>query len=165
MKLASDLFVQYIDSKLNPSNAGVFLSVLNRLMNQDEKDEEVLYKICNAVYAKRESLSRDYIHTIDSNYLYFCVKYELNTDDSFAFAKLCRCLSEKINTLSTGDIDEYRFGAILSCLEKAYKKYHFSWAKNSIETVFRDATQQRGLLTENQKEGLDKLTNRLEIER
>ena len=60
---------------------------------------------------------------------------------------------------------QYRVDAILRCMEIAYKKYHFLWARNPIEKVFLKATGLRFILHEDSLKRLDELVNKQEVER
>lgn len=95
------------------------------------------------------------------------LRSEMLTDDTFEFRRAARNIKEYIVALQAIDdeqetyADKERRRAILACLATALRHNFHSWAKPSIEDLFKAATEKRMVFPEDEREELDEMSTRL----
>jgi len=95
------------------------------------------------------------------------LRAELLTDDTFEFRRAARSIKEYIVALQAMNEDEETYAdkerrkAILACLATALRQNLHSWAKPSIEDLFKAATEKRLIFPEDEREELDEMSTKL----
>jgi len=94
------------------------------------------------------------------------LRAELLTDDTFEFRRAARSIKEYVVALQVMNEEETyadteRRKAILACLATALKQNLHSWAKPSIEDLFKAATERRLVFPEDEREELDEMSTKL----
>lgn len=144
----------------------------NLLDTRYKRQYECIFDI---LWSKKGLFDLDKLFTLKTWYLLAYIRSQLYTDDSFQFTKnikfLIECIEEFVisENEKTSDVlipeNEYRINTILLCLESAYDKYTWQWAKQHIELAFNCITKKRHILTSDVRERLDKMANTFEAER
>lgn len=97
------------------------------------------------------------------------LRAELLTDDTFEFRRAARSIREYIVALARMNEEEETYAdkerrkAILACLASALRQNLHSWAKPSIEDLFKAATEKRLIFPEDEREELDEMSTKLRL--
>jgi hypothetical protein len=175
---AMELLRQFLTTSdfSDTSAAQSIFDLLTRLMNNPRNITEEIFRthyksLFTVVWEMREVFGSSRLPILKAWNLKACVNFHiLTTDDSFEFARNLRILCDCVKELPMDGIAEeckaLYIDAIFDCLQQALRRYSVRlWAKQPVEAVFSSTIDKRFLLSENERERLDMLTNQLEAEK
>jgi hypothetical protein len=149
---AADLLVQLMNAEIDYDNAHKFFDVMADLMLACDRDvhaptfRDVYVRLVGAFYQKMLPLATEEQAFLIGTWRCRCCTANLvHTDDSFQFAKACKQLSEALegvqNDRSLLQMD--RRLAVLEAMHAAFPLHDRAWARPSIESSFKIATDKR----------------------
>ncbi|EWM26368.1 hypothetical protein Naga_100031g4 [Nannochloropsis gaditana] len=176
---AMGLLTKLLTAEMNTENASQFHAALGffmasegvweRLLGPGAEDRALAHALLAAVRERILLFEPSAQYRAASWILVGLLRPELLTDDTFAFRRAARRIREYVTALEKlreGDTlaDRERRKAILACLRTALKQNFHSWAKASIEELFKATAEKRLCFPEEEREELDEMATKLRTE-
>jgi|EP00624_Nannochloropsis_granulata_P004244 hypothetical protein len=174
---ALGLLTKLMAGNMNAENAAQFHATIaffmatdgtwDRLLGPAAEDREQAVQLLSLVKERILLFGPEEQYRAATWILLGSLRSEMLTDDTFEFRRAARNIKEYIVALQAIDdedetyADKERRRAILACLATALRQNLHSWAKPSIEDLFKAATEKRMIFPEDEREELDEMSTKL----